>query len=51
MDLVFYGDSITESWRGTQLGEPLGKFSEVPAVWDKHFGKLKAAAYAIAGMW
>lgn len=49
LDLVFYGDSITESWRGTQLRVAADKFAGIPAIFAKHYGQLKAAAYGIAG--
>lgn len=49
VDLVFVGDSITESWRGTQLGSVIERAAKVPEVFAKHYGALKAAVYAIAG--
>lgn len=49
LELVLYGDSIFESWRGTQFGQEIARAKGVPQVWRKHYGKLKAAAFAIAG--
>lgn len=49
LDIVFYGDSITESLRGTQMGVEIEKFRGIPEVFQKHYGHLKAAAYSIAG--
>lgn len=47
---MFYGDSITESWRGLQVGAPAEKFKGIPEVFAKLYGSVKAAAYSIAGM-
>ncbi|CAL8471452.1 g10994 [Coccomyxa elongata] len=49
LDCVFYGDSITESLRGTQMGVKIEKFVGIPEVFEKHYGHLRAAAYSIAG--
>ncbi|KAK9797085.1 hypothetical protein WJX73_006137 [Symbiochloris irregularis] len=49
VELVFYGDSITESWRGTQFGQIIDRAANIPEVFAKHYGNLKAAVYAIAG--
>ncbi|EIE19806.1 hypothetical protein COCSUDRAFT_58535 [Coccomyxa subellipsoidea C-169] len=37
VDLVFYGDSITESWRGTALGSLTARCAGSPAVFEKYF--------------
>lgn len=49
LDLVFYGDSITESWRGLQVGVPIDKFKGIPEVFAKIYGGIKAAAYSVSG--
>ncbi len=49
LDCVFYGDSITESLRGTQMGVKIEKFVGIPEVFQKHYGHVRAAAYSIAG--
>ena len=49
LDLVFYGDSITESLRGTQMGTRIEKFYGIPEVAKKHYGHLRTAAFSIAG--
>ena len=49
LDLVFYGDSITESWRGTEMNHT-GKRSEgVDRVYAAHFSKYRSIVLAIAG--
>ena len=37
VDVLFLGDSITDGWRGKK------------AIWDKHFGAMKAANFGIGG--
>jgi len=37
LDVVFLGDSITEGWKGTSLGNLVGKKKDNPAVYDKYF--------------
>ena len=49
LDLVFYGDSITESLRGTQMGIPIDKFKGIPEVAAAHFSHLNWAAFSLAG--
>ncbi len=49
LDLVFYGDSITESLRGTQMGTRIEKFYGIDAVAAKHYGHLRMATFSIAG--
>ncbi|CAL5224328.1 g6997 [Coccomyxa viridis] len=49
VDLVFYGDSITEAMRGTTMGLPNDKHSGTPAVVQKHYGHLRTAALSLAG--
>lgn len=50
LDLVFYGDSITESLRGTQVGVRITKFLGIPEVFQQHFGHLRTAVFSIAGV-
>ena len=49
LDLVFYGDSITEAFRGTLMGVPYDKFRDVPEVFAKHYGRLRAHVFSVAG--
>lgn len=50
-ELLFYGDSITEEWRGTDTGRVcLGRCDGVPEVFHRHFGsKYRSNVLAIAG--
>lgn len=49
-ELVFYGDSISEDWRGTSAGIPWPLASGTADVFYKHFGsKYNAEVLAIAG--
>ncbi|CAL5224204.1 g6847 [Coccomyxa viridis] len=49
-ELVFYGDSISEDWRGTSGGIPWPIGSGTEDVFYKHFGsKYNAEVLAIAG--
>ena len=48
-ELIFYGDSITEDWRGTSGGVPWPIGSGGDAVFKKHFSKYQAEVLAIAG--
>lgn len=49
LDLVIYGDSITEQFRGTLMGVHMDKFKGIPEVFAKHYGRLKAKVFSIAG--
>ena len=49
LDIIFYGDSITESFRGLQVGVPVEKFKGIPAVYAKSYGGVNAAVYSISG--
>ncbi|KAK9789385.1 hypothetical protein WJX73_007156 [Symbiochloris irregularis] len=49
VELVFYGDSITESWRGTNTGQPWEPFAKTPEVFTKHYGSMRTGVYAISG--
>ena len=51
-ELVFYGDSIMETWRGTDLGKPCkrGGCKEAPAIFQRHFGDLwRTGVFGVAG--
>ncbi|CAL8465692.1 g5228 [Coccomyxa elongata] len=50
-DVIFYGDSIMEEWRGTFLGAPWGPFSDVRKVWSVFFASkpYTSIALGIAG--
>ncbi|CAL5221977.1 g4259 [Coccomyxa viridis] len=50
-DVLFYGDSIMESWRGTFLGMPWGPFQKVLPIWEGNFERqpYKSHALGIAG--
>lgn len=47
--VLFLGDSITESWRGTSYGHLKERTAGVPAVFDREFRPLGALALAISG--
>ena len=49
LDVVFYGDSIIESWRGTELGVAADRAKGIPDMWGRHFGEpYNAKAFGIA---
>ena len=54
LDVVFYGDSITEGWMGTSLGFPNGRKDKNEQVFNslfalEHGGKYKGMALGISG--
>lgn len=49
LDIVFYGDSITENLNCTALGRPWPGGKGTGEVYQKHFGAYKSAILAIAG--
>eukprot|EP00884_Botryococcus_braunii_P006500 jgi/Botrbrau1/15851/Bobra.40_1s0035.1 len=51
LDLVFLGDSITETWRGTDQGLPCVRCAGAPEVFDRYFGSKynKSAVLAVGG--
>eukprot|EP00884_Botryococcus_braunii_P001316 jgi/Botrbrau1/11185/Bobra.0214s0011.1 len=38
-DIIFFGDSIVEAWRGTYLGSSWTTFKNVPMLWAEAFAK------------
>ena len=48
-DLLWYGDSIVEELRGTEMGKGKEKYEDVKAVFDKHFGSSKSVLLGISG--
>lgn len=50
MELLFYGDSITETWRGMDMGRQCGRCQGVPDIFHKHFGsKYESEVLAVGG--
>ena len=50
LDVVFYGDSITESWRGTEMNSTRSQRLEaIKRVYDEHFSKYRSIVLAISG--
>ena len=47
--MIFYGDSITESWLGTDLCGPCQRCQGVPAVFARHYSKFNASVMAVGG--
>lgn len=47
--LLFLGDSITESLRGTSYGMPSTRSIGIPEVLQREFGELSPLALAISG--
>ena len=48
-DLVFYGDSISEDWRGTSGGYPWPVGAGTSEVFQRHFARYHPEVLAIAG--
>ena len=48
-DIVFYGDSITEQYRGTNMGTPVARAKGTPAVFARHFSQYFTAILASGG--
>lgn len=46
---MFFGDSITESWSGTDLCKPVPRAHGVDAVFRRHFAKWNASVMAVGG--
>ena len=53
LDVVFFGDSITEEWNGRWFGTNESRFDEINTVWrelfDSHNATIKGLALGIAG--
>jgi lysophospholipase L1-like esterase len=49
VEVLFYGDSILESLRGTSFGLETERAKGCPEVFSKHFGNVKTAILAVAG--
>ncbi|KAL3147860.1 platelet-activating factor acetyltransferase activity protein [Trebouxia sp. C0010 RCD-2024] len=50
-ELVFYGDSITETWRATDGGRacPRSRCAGVPEVFQRYFGHFSTSVLAVGG--
>ena len=48
-DLIFYGDSLTELWRGTAWGYTGHLGTGVPAVFSQFFGQYSTEICGSAG--
>ena len=49
-DVIFYGDSITEQWRGSAVGADYPSLEETHAIFESRFNKDYASrVLAIAG--
>jgi hypothetical protein len=46
LDLIWYGDSISEHFLGTDTGDPTEK--STAAAWEKHYGKYRSACFSLA---
>lgn len=50
LDIVFYGDSIAETWRGTDMGRNCRRCDGGPDTFQKFFGsRYKANVFAVGG--
>lgn len=51
VDLVLYGDSITESWVATACGHPCGSRCDgIPKVYEDYFGNYSSMVLAVGGI-
>lgn len=49
-DVVMYGDTLIEAWRGTILGEPSPRVQGCTEIFHSHFGqKYSSVPFGIAG--
>ncbi len=47
---MFYGDSITELWRGTEFNSSHARQGpEIKRVYEAHFSRFRSIVLAIAG--
>ena len=50
LDLVFYGDSIAETWRGTDMGRDCWRCKGGPDIFQKYFGsRYTSKIFAVGG--
>lgn len=50
LDIAFYGDSILETWRGTDMGRDCRRCDGGPDIFLKYFGsRYKAHVFAVGG--
>ena len=49
LDVIFWGDSIFEAFRGTSYGEPTERALGNPAIFQRHFPASSVAIQAISG--
>mmetsp|Transcript_453 Transcript_453/g.977 ORF Transcript_453/g.977 Transcript_453/m.977 type:complete len:329 (-) Transcript_453:591-1577(-) len=47
LQLVLYGDSLVESWRGTSRADPVSRAEGIPEVWNEKFGQFGKTAIAL----
>lgn len=47
--MVFYGDSITETWRGTDGGHPCSRCAGVPEVFQEYFSSQHSTSVLAVG--
>ena len=50
IDLLFYGDSLTELWRGTAWGYNSRLGSGIPAVFSRYFGQYRSVVCGSGGI-
>lgn len=49
-DIVFYGDSLVEMWRGTRADKPFAPRAALPGIFHDHFQvDSRAAAFGMSG--
>ena len=48
-EFILYGDSITETWRGTEFAEPIKRAEGGQVAFERYWGDYRTAALAIAG--
>lgn len=50
IDLLFYGDSLTELWRGTAWGYNSRLGGGIPAVFSHYFGQYRSVVCGSGGV-